>query len=256
MDDTNVNPIAEEQPQESPTEQNQGSEPTPEELEWSKLGGGSQERFRQVIRERNEYRKQLEQQPQPPAYVPPAPVQEPVQQQSVVSEDGKLTPEQELAIENLRKFGVLTKKDLAEFEKRQEEEEKRQQEIMSQKAQETQDSLLIENEYSRLENLHNGKDGMPSFDRVIIEEHMKATGIYNPEKAYEDLYKDEMYDSWAKSQTKQETRTYSEKPSSVASKSEPLSLDGLRERLRQPDGKVWWDKNRERLLPLVGDLIK
>ena len=249
MDDPKGNPIAEEQQQAPPAQQNQGTtqSPEPEATEWSKLGGGTQQRVRDLIRQRNEWRQaaQTAAQTQPTQPLPQEPVAPSVQNQV----PGQLTPEQELAIENLRKFGVWTKKDQAEFEAKQNES-------LNATKQEVEDNILIESEYARLEAVHNGSDGLPAFDRQIIEEHMKATGVYNPEKAYEDLYRDEMYDSWAKGQSGKQSTTYSEKPRSVTSGTEPLTLEGLRERLRQPGGREWWEKNRERLLPMLGDLQK
>lgn len=248
MDDANnANPIAEEQPQVSPTEQNQSVEqsPEPEATEWNKLGGGTKERVRDLIRQRNEARAAAE--AAKAQVVPPPPPQEYVPANQVAP--GQLTPEQELAIENLRKFGVWTKKDQEEFEKRQQEQ-------LTMTKREVEDNVLIESEYTRLESTHNGSDGLPAFDRAVIEEHMKATGIYNPEKAYEDLYRDELFDSWAKGRGSKKAETFTEKPRSVTATTEPLTMDGLRERLRQPDGVAWWEKNRERLLPLVGELMK
>jgi hypothetical protein len=245
MDDQNGNPIAEDKPLESQTEQNQDGEQSPEELEWSKLGGGSQERFRQLIRERNTYKFQAEQarniQTLPTPQVPVVPDK---------NSTDEMSPEELIAIENLRtKYGFWTKKDQEEFERKQ-------QEALESNQRETQDEVLIETEYSRLETVHNGSDGLPPFDRTLIEEHMRATGVYNPEKAYEDLYRDEIFDAYAKEYGGGSTTTYSEKPHSVSQGSEPLTIDGLRERLRQPDGKQWWDKNRDRLLPMVGELMK
>lgn len=247
MDNPQGNPIAEGPQQAPPANQNQGAEPTPEELEWNKLGGGTQERVRQLIRERNELRNTVQNLQT---------VQQPTPQQVQVAPSvqnqipGQLTPEQELAIENLRKFGVWTKKDQEEYDRKLRSQE-------ADRLQEIEDNTLIETEYARLEAIHNGSDGLPAFDRALIEEHMKATGVYNPEKAYEDLYRDEIFDAWAKGQDGGKApSTFSEKPRSSTTQTEPLTLDGLRERLRQPDGKEWWEKNRERLLPQVGELLK
>lgn len=246
MDDlSSQTPVEGSQPT-PPVNQNQGNEPTPEEYEWEKLRGSTQDRIRELIRQRNEFRNQLVEVSQ---QVPPAP--QPQAAETYSQEENQLTPEQEQAVENLRKFGVWTKKD-------QEELERKQQEQLTVQKQELEDNILIETEYAKLEATHNGKDGLPRFDREEIEDYMKQTGIYNPEKAYEDLYRDEIFDLWAKSQS--DTRpeqTYSERPSvSVGSTTEPLTLDGLRERLREKDGSIWWEKNRERLLPLLGELFK
>lgn len=249
MDDNKSQPTADEKQPASPAEQSQGGEPSPEELEFSKLSGSAQERFKAILRKNRELNEtaqkavemaqELQRQRLAEQETPPAQEERPA-----------TTTEQELAIENLRKFGVWTKKD-------QEEQEARWKAEQEEKQRELQDSMLIETEYSRLENKHNGSDGLPRFDREIVEAHMQESGVYNPEKAYEDLYRDEMFDQWAKQQSGGSSQVYTEKPrTSVGTTTEPLSLDGLRERLRQSDGKEWWDKNRERLLPLLGELQK
>jgi hypothetical protein len=255
MDDTTkvVPDNADEQPPASPADQSQGEELSPEELEWNRLGGRTQDRVRKLISKAHDWeaeairaREELElTKAQALSHPSELPKQDAI-------DDQKMTPEQELAIENLRKFGVWTKKDQQEMEARQ------QQEVAVQR-QQLEDEILIKSEYTRLANLHNGKDGLPRFDEAEIENHMKQTGVYNPEKAYDDLYRDEIFDSWAKEHTggTQEPSAYSERPSgSVSGHTEPLTLEGLRERLREKDGKIWWDQNRERLLPLLGDLFK
>lgn len=253
-DDISQTKVEDKQPV-SPTNQNQGGEPTPEELEFNKLSGSAQERFKKILLKNKELAIANEElankvQVQQPSTLP-APAPEPT------AEPNNLTAEQEQAIENLRKFGVWTKKDQLELEKKQKEEFANQQLELTKKQQEMQDSILIDTEYSRLETVHNGSDGLPRFDRDAIEEYMRETGVYNPEKAYEDLYRDELFDKWAKNQSGNSPQIYSEKPTvSVGSSTEPLSMEGLRERLRQPDGKEWWEKNRERLLPVIGELQK
>jgi len=208
-------------------------QPTAEELEWNKLSGPVQKRVRHLLDERNNLREKVQTLETTPAYVPStatAPAQ---------AQDDVITPEQQQAVENLRKFGVLTTKDL----------------------QKVQDQMTLDNEYIRLEQRYEGGDGRPVFDRSEVEKHMRDTGIYNPEKAYEDLYRDELFD-WRSSQRSSQRsdtprQTFSERPtSSTASKTEPLTVDGLRQRLAQPDGREWWEKNRERILPLVGSLLQ
>lgn len=207
------------------------AQPTAEELEWNKLSGPVQKRVRHLLDERNTLREKVQTFEAQVPYVAPAPT---VQQEQPL----EVTPDQQQAIQNLRKFGILTQQDL----------------------QVVQDQMTLDNEYTRLESKYAGDDGKPVFDRSEVEAHMKDTGIYNPEKAYEDLYRDELFD-WRLSQSSKRTdtprATYSERPSSsTASKTEPLTVDGLRQRLAQPDGRDWWEKNRERILPLIGSLLQ
>jgi len=206
---------------------------TPEEMEWSKLRGSAQERFRQLIKERNEYREKAVN-PMVVAPVVPQTMDAGSYQYPQSNGEIEMTPEQREAIENLRKFGIVTKDDL----------------------QAIKDQSVLDNEYARLEAMYSGVRGEPMFDRVEVEDHMRKTGIYNPEKAFEDLYRDELYDQRAKGSAPDSREPYSARPSaSTASRTEPLTIDNLRERLRQPDGQVWWDKNRERILPLMSQLI-
>lgn len=202
-----------------------------EEREWSALKGSTQDRVRQVISERNEYKtkfidvekrlKELE--TKPATTVPPPP-----------PTDGQLTPDQQKAIETLRKYGIVTKEDL----------------------QAARDQQIIEETYGKLEERYSGGDEKPAFKRDVIEKHMKETGIYNPEKAYEDLYREELFNIKMKERTGS-SQAYTAKPSAGTGRGgQPLTMESLRERIAKPDGKEWWEKNRTKILPLMGELSK
>lgn len=224
------NPIMDTKPDDKPgaSSANQSQEQkSPEEMEWDKLKGSTQDRIRELIKERNDLRQSLTKTPQ---FAPQPQTQYPV---APTQSDVQMTPEQQAAVQNLRKFGIVTRDDI----------------------QTLQDQLVLDNEYARLEGLYSGSDGEPRFDRVEIEDHMKRTGIYNPEKAYQDLYREELYDAQHKQQSTG-SRSYSEKPrGSVGASTEPVTIDSIKARLSQPDGREWWEKNRERLLPMLGELM-
>ena len=222
---------------------------TTEELEWSKLKGSSQERFRSILQERNQLRS-LAEQKGTQSDVPPPPVPEYSRKS-----DNQITEEQQDAINKLRtKYGIVTNEDV-------EDKISQEREVLMGSLKRMQEDMVLENEYSRLETTYDGDDGRPVFDKTEIEDHMGKSGIYNPEKAYKDLYEDELFE-WKTENAGKKTRrksddgrAYSEKPTAqTASKSEPLTANSLRERLAKPDGREWWDKNRERLLPQIGDL--
>lgn len=204
-----------------------------EEKEWSSLKGSTQDRVRQVITERNEYKTKLSnlereveelKSKTQEARTPPAP--------PVV--EGQLTPEQQRAMETLKKFGVVTKEDL----------------------QALKDQQIIEDTYTKLELKYTGEDGKPAFDRSKIEKHMKDTGIYNPEKAYNDLYSEELFDLRMKERTST-TQPYTARPTAGAGRGgEPLTAESLQERLSKPDGREWWEKNRGKILPVMSELMK
>lgn len=57
-------------------------------------------------------------------------------------------------------------------------------------------------EADSLESKYNGSDGRPKFSSQEILEHMRETGIRNPEKAYKDKYEAEL-DAWKESQLRE-----------------------------------------------------
>ena len=81
------------------------------------------------------------------------------------------------------------------------------------------DRLTLDTEYDRLEKEHTGKDGRPSFDRKVIEDYSIKQGIYNPEAAYEHLYRTELMDWAVKDALKKKKGTYVEKPGASPGKS-------------------------------------
>jgi len=202
--------------------------------EWERLKGSTQDRIRQLIRERNELRKQLEggQKTQPLSQVAPPPP--PSAGTEIQPEE--LTEEQRQAFKILKeKFGVVTKEDL----------------------QALQDRMALDNEHTRLERLYDGSDGRPKYDRVEVEDWMRRhPGVYVPEVAYKMMYEEELADWHLRQAGRTKRTTYSERPKgSTATRRRPLTVASLRERLNRPDGREWWEKNRERILPLMGELL-
>lgn len=252
MDDPNDQTKADEKQLDSQPNQSQDDTMSPEELEWTKLKGNTQARFRTLLRERNELRRQVEDtSTQQPVYQPPPPPT--MQPQYPVTQQG-MTEQQLEAVNRLRnKYGFITQEDLDKMRLEDRESYKNL-------VQEIRDDIILDNEYQRLEQGYNGNDGRPAFDRTEIEDHMKRTGIYNPEKAYLDLYAEELFD-WkvekmgGKTEEKPD-QPYTAKPTSAtATKTEPMSIDSIRERIRQPDGREWYEKNRDKLLPQLASLM-
>jgi hypothetical protein len=70
------------------------------------------------------------------------------------------------------------------------------------------------------------------------------------------MYFDELIDAEVKARAPKK-ETYTEKPTaSVKVGEKPLTVESLRERLRQPDGPEWWAKNREKIEPLLEKLSR
>jgi hypothetical protein len=72
--------------------------------------------------------------------------------------------------QELRKYGVVFQEDIAA----------------------QQNQIKLENEVSQLESKYDGTDGRPAFKRDAILEHMQKEQIFNPQKAYKDLYEKEL----------------------------------------------------------------
>lgn len=262
-DDINVTAPANDQPA-PPTGEKQevNSDRAQEALEWEKLTGDSQDRFKSLLQERNQYKdvagqlyqelealKNLATTPSP-ASMAPAPETQPTVPQGAPGER-QLTAEEMAAIEVLRQYGMLTKQDQEQILARQELTEAK----MGQALQAIKDEIVIDNAHTRLEEKYSGKNGEPKYDRELIEEHMKKSAIWDPDKAYQDMYKDELFDLRLRNQ-KRPVGYMTEKPSgSTASRTEPLTLENVRARLQQPDGREWWERNRERILPTLGSLL-
>ena len=84
-------------------------------------------------------------------------------------------------------------------------------------------------------------DGKPTTTVDRILQHMQETGIKNPEKAYKDLFEDEL-DKW------KESRLSTLKPSGMATTDKSVAGAKYPTQPRPP-------KNREELLKAVGDIL-
>lgn len=160
---------SQEQPEATADKAPQKSE---EELEFAKLSGSTQDRIRQLIRERDDARKKAE-----------TPDKAPLQPTPTQTKTGELTAEQRDAIKQLKEMtGMVTKDEL----------------------QAVKDNLVVERTYASLEEKYDGSNGLPKFSREEVEDHMRRTGIYNPEKAYKDMYEEEFFDYRMKQASKKE----------------------------------------------------
>jgi hypothetical protein len=192
-----------------------------EEVEFSSLRGSTQDRIRDLIKEREEWKRKAQE-------------KETVKVEPNIIEGKKtFTPEQSTAIEKLRSFGIVTKEDL----------------------QAVKDQMVLDSEYSRLETAYGGQDGRPKFDRMEVEDYMRKSGIYNPEKAYKDMYEEELFDWRVKNMSRKKTPNFSSKPQSQSTfREEPMSVESIRERLKTSEGREWYEKNRDKILSNIGAL--
>ena len=189
-----------------------------EEKEWSNLSGKAQERFRQAIREKNEARSRLTELEKQVEDLRRRPASE-----------SALNTDEEAAIKMLRELGVVTRNEA----------------VTKEDLQAIQDRMTLDREHDRLEEKYKGDNGRPAYIKEEIEEYARKKGIYNLEAAYRDMFFDELIDFGKEDKTKK--ATYSERPKS-APKEQPLSAESITERLKRPDGREWWEKNRDKIL--------
>lgn len=137
------------------------------------------------------------------------------------------------AIDKLRGYGVVTTDDLDALKGR----------------------FFLDGEHRRLEGKYDGSDGLPKYDSVVAEDYARTHNFGgNLEAAHREMFHDEILDAEVKNR-KPARDTYTEKPTaSVRVGEKPLTVDSLRERLRQPDGVTWWQKNKEKIEPLLEKL--
>jgi len=208
-----------------------------EEIEWAQLKGSTQDRVRQLIHERDEAR-QLANTKKQDTEVPPAPPAPP--------SGSRLSAEQRDAIDNLRAAGVITRDDLEQVVGK-----------MLEQNQLREDRRTLNDAYEKLESQFDGSDFPVKFDRTEVEDFMRKNAIYDPLVAFKNMYEDEWID-WKVSQnggTKSRTSIRSERPTNSSNtKGEPISAEAISERLKRPDGKQWWEKNRMAILPKLGDI--
>lgn len=120
--------------------------------------------------------------------------------------------------------------------------------VVEEKIQDMEARMILDSEKSRLENKYSGDDGRPAYDHDKVMKHARQTGIYNPEVAYENLYKAELTD-WAIKNAKSPSSTYTEKPTSSATpETGQLTRESLARILSTPEGRKWYENNREKVL--------
>ena len=199
-----------------------------EELEWAKLSGRTQDRVRDLIRQRNEALSKTSDRAATEL------------RDKTVQTDADLSPEDLEAKRQLKRLGVPMKEET----------------VSKADMQTIQDRMTLDREHERLTSKYTGSDGKPAYISQEIEEYARKTGVYNLEAAYNAMFFDEIVDWTAKQRGASDSKTepYTAQPK-TAPKDEPMSAESVAERLRRPDGRVWWEKNREKVLSVMPELV-
>ena len=148
----------------------------------------------------------------------------------------KITPEIQRAIDHLRNLGFVHKTEL-------------KTELDSLK-----ERSIIEGEHTRLSSTYSGSDGRPKYDKKEVEEYMLKKSVYDPEVAYKALHETELLD-WSLKQAdgKKKERPYVEKRGQVQLDREGNSItrEMIADWMKTPEGRVKYEKNRDKILTLL-----
>src|SRR5258708_10894874 len=198
-----------------------------EEVEFSKLTGSAQDRFRKLYQEKQQAQAELHKMRQL--------VQQGGGQQPAPGAQG-LTTEVQEAVKRLDDVGIATK----DFVKEQ------VQSILAQKT--------YYDELDKLESQLNGNDGKPKFTREeyfdYIDKHPQYKN-YLPQDVYSKMYEDELFDWKAKNGNQQATgRTQQLRPTRSASREQELTVDEIEAKLKslpEPQRSEWYSANKKRI---------
>jgi hypothetical protein len=194
---------------------------TPEEIAWSELKGSTQDRVRRLIEERNQALNELENLKKASQFnVPPPP--------------SYVNPQVQEAVNKLSDVGIATKDFVKE-------------EVSNKMA-----TIAYNYELDRLENKYNGSDDRPKFTRTEYEDFVSRNPQYKsylPEDVYKIMYQEELLDYEIKHiSSNKGSRAPSLKPTSTQKTGEgELTLEEIEDRLKQPDGRKWYEKNIDKI---------
>lgn len=238
MDQTNPNGENVETPTTSPVEittPDDGSTvnpqspatPSPEEANWNSLSGHAQDRFREVTRGANEARRELEEERRLR-----------IEAQQLATYPSYKTDTQEpdvaSAVKRLSDVGIATKAEV------------------NQAVDQKLGNLVYNMEMDRLKGKYDGSTGLPTFDKDEYEDFVSRNPKYRnyePEDVYQKMYEPEI-DNWKLTNTGKSgvtQRNVTLPPTRTQVKEEPLTPELIEQRLRQPDGREWYEKNLDRI---------
>lgn len=200
----------------------QGAEVTesPEEVEFNSLKGGTQQRIKDIIAERDQIKAEKDRLEQFVRTQTP-----PTQPQTDLS-----NPQVRDAVAQLDKVGVATK-DWAE-----------------QQINQRLGGLIYNIELQNLEKNLDGSDGTPKFDRTEYEDFVNRNPKYrnyDPLDTYNIMYSEEIMDAKLKSRGVQPTQPSSSlRPVKTQVREEQWTPESIEARLKESDGPTWYTQNK------------
>lgn len=197
-----------------------------EEAKWNSLTGTTQERIRQLARENNRLREAESLKNQAPQYNYPQPNAYGAQTR---------TPEVESAVQRLSDVGIATDAKV---------EEKVNQKVAG---------LVYQLELDKLSDKYSGETGLPKFEREEYEDYVARHPQYRtyaPEDVYKKMYEPEITEWQVQNHGRQlpsKSVTPSLRPTRTLVREEALTPEGIEQRLNQPDGRQWYEQNRDKI---------
>lgn len=210
-------------------------DPSLEEVAFNSLKGSTQDRVRTLAQRANEATR----------------LQTEIEQMRSENEALKLrsmqpnlqqNPDVQDAVSKLDNFGVATKTFV----------DKRIKDEVNQSL----SGIIWKMEMDRLEGKHSGSDGLPAFDRAEYEAYVNANPQYRnytPEDIYSKMYEDEIFDARVKGiGTRPSGRqTPNIRPTRTRIQEDAMTPDYIERRLQQPDGRQWYEQNKEKINAVV-----
>lgn len=217
-----TSPVEPQTPDENQEENPSGASPvlSPEEESWKRLSGPSQERFRQITRENNYLRTKLSE------------VDNKDNSRSTYKPE-PVIPEVAEAVRRLSDVGIATKEEV------------------EQTVNNRLGGLVYQMELDRLSSKYDGQNGLPQFDKDEYEDYLARHPQYKnyaPEDVYSKMYEPEILEYKLQHLNKPMSQpTPSLKPTKTQVREEPLSPDLIEQRLKEPDGAQWYERNKEKI---------
>lgn len=209
-------------------------EPSLEEVAYNSLKGSTQDRIRSLAQKANQATQLQSERDQLKAEVEAMRLRNMQPQMQ--------NPDVQDAVSKLDQFGVATK----DFVGRQIDEKVNQQ----------LSGIVWKMEMDRLEGKHNGSDGLPAFDRAEYEAYVNANPqyrSYSPDDVYEKMYNEDIFEAKVKGlgNKPQVRQSPNLRATRTRVQEEAMTPDYIEQRLRQPDGRQWYEQNKDRINTVV-----
>lgn len=195
---------------------------SPEEVAFNDLKGGTQDRIKTLIRERDEARQEAVRRDQ---LLRSQQTYNQYPQQNLSSD-----PQTRVALEQVERAGVATKT------------------WAEQQINDRIGGLIYNIELQNLERQFDGDHGMPKFDRDEYRDFVNKNPqyqTYNPKDVYNIMYSEEIMDAKLQAKGGQPQPTNSSlRPNRTTVREEQWTPESIEERLKETDGPDWYLQNK------------